>query len=190
MAKDDEFLDGDEVAGEPAAKEGGKAKGGPFASAMVMQILKWVAIIIGLIVFIVTVVVVVINVMGIGNQANQQMTESPEYNPKPLDYEYFADIDEFRVDAADKDKHVLFVVKIFLGYDKSDKPTSQVLQEPGKKILITDAVHTWFQKQSSEYIRNVDNKDAIREQIKHEVNYIMEGKIKDIRFGKFEVLSL
>jgi flagellar FliL protein len=189
--KDEEFLDGDDAGGGEAGavKEGGKAKAS-FRSGLILQILKWVAIVIGLIVFIVTVVVVVINIMGVTNNKNSQITESPEYDTRPVEYQYFAEMDEFRgetVAGTDNGRKHLYIVKVNLGFAKDDK---DILNEIiSRKIQIQDRLLAWFSSQDADYLGDVQNRDEIREQVRQVINQIVVKPILDIRFTKFEILG-
>jgi len=189
--KDDEFLDGDEGASADAgAKEGGKAKA-PFASAMIMQILKWVAIVIGAVIFVATISFIVVSALGGSSNKNATITESPEYDTRPMQFDYYMEVDEFRgetIDGINGGARNMYIVKLHIGYNSGDKETQNEIIS--RTIQIQDALLSWFSKQQAGYLRDVNNREAVREQIRQNINTLLVRPIQDIRFTKFEILSL
>lgn len=184
--KDDDFMDGEEgAAGGGDAKEGGKGKP-KFASAFILQILKWVAIVLGGIVFIVTVVFITVNLMGVGQQKTDRVEESPEYETVVPILGWFSGITELRGVTNDDPKRT-FVVQIVIGYNKDDPTMDAEISE--RKIQITDMLLTWFSKARADFLIDINNRDEIRETIKAEINHMLEKPISDIRFTTFQILD-
>lgn len=182
--KDDDFLDGE--GGEPAAgKEGGK--GGPkVASALILQILKWVLIIIGFLVLTVTTVVVTIKIMGVGEEKNTRVEESPEYQSVVPVLSWYGQIGELRGSTKD-DERKTFIVEVQIGYPDQDPATQNELIT--KQIQIKDMLLTWFSRQSAAYLRNIDKREEIRETIKAEINFMLSLPVSDIRFTSYQILD-
>lgn len=185
--KDDEFLDSDEGGESGGQKEGGKG-GNPFASAMILQILKWAAIIVGFLILVVTVSVIVFNVLGGANKQNEDMVESPEYSTAPLDGDWYNEIPEFRGETNDENNRSMYVIKIHIMYPTGDRELQNQLIR--RTIQIQDQLLTWFSRQNSGYLREIENRESIRETIKQQINKMLPRAVTDIRFTKFEILSL
>jgi flagellar FliL protein len=182
--KDDDFMEGEEAAGGGEAKEGkGKPK---FASAFILQILKWVAIVLGGIVFIVTVVFITVNLMGVGQQKTDRVEKSPEYETVVPILGWYSGVTELRGVTNDDPKRT-FVVQIVIGYNNEDPTMDGEISE--RKIQITDMLLTWFSRQQGDYLINIENREEIRETIKAEINHMLEKPISDIRFTTFQVLE-
>ena len=181
--KDDDFMEGEDAAGAGEAKEGG-AKKPIFASAFLMQILKWVAIILGSVLFIVTVVVIVVNIMGVGQQKTDRVAESPEYETVVPVLGWYTGIVELRGVTTDSKT---YVVKMLIGYDKADPNMEPAIAE--RRVQITDMLLTWFSKQDGSFLVSITNRDQIRETIKAEINHMLEKPVKDIRFESFQILD-
>jgi len=181
--KDDDFMEGDDAGGGEAKES---AKKPAFASAMLMQILKWVAIILGSVIFIVTVVIVTISIMGVGQQKTERVAESPEYEAVVPILGWYGSIAELRGVTIDQPKHT-FVIQIQIGYGKDDPTMEPQIAE--RKVQITDMLLTWFSKQSADYLVNIENRNEIRETIKAEINHMLEKPIQDIRFTSFQILD-
>lgn len=180
--KDDDFMEGDDAAGGGDVKEGSKKP--LFASAMLMQILKWVAIILGSLLFIVTVVVITVNFMGVGQQKTDRVAESPEYETVVPVLGWYTGIVELRGVTVDSKT---YVVKMLIGYDKADPTMEPAIGE--RRVQITDMLLTWFSKQDGSFLVNIANRDEIRETIKAEINHMLEKPIKDVRFESFQILD-
>lgn len=187
--KDDEFLDGDDAGGEAGQKEGKAAGGSPFASAMLMQILKWAAIVVGFLILVVTVSVIVFSMMGGGAKQNDaSLIESPEYSTKPLDGDWYNEIPELRGETYDTAARSMYIVKLHVMYTTGDKELQGEIIR--RTIQIQDALLTWFSRQTSEYLRHIDNRDSVRETIRQLINKMLARPILDVRFTKYEILSL
>ncbi len=181
--KDDDFLDGDEV-GAVDAKEG--SKGRPkFASAMLMQILKWVAIVVGAILFIITVVVITINIMGVGKEDKTRIEESPEYAAVVPVLSWYGEVKELRGTTND-DVRRTYVVSPQLGYTDNAAVVNELIL---KKVQITDMLLSWFSGNKADYLRDIRNREQIRETLKAEINKMMTLSIDDVRFTSYQVLE-
>ena len=185
--KDDEFLDNEEGGGDAPAKEGSKG-GSPFASAFLLQILKWAAILVGFLILVVTVSVVVFSVMGGSQKENDPVLESPEYSTEPLSGDWYNEIPEFRGETKDQDARSMYVIKLHIMYASGDKELQNQLIN--RTIQIQDALLTWFSLQTSTYLREINNRDAIRETVRQLINKMLARPVLDIRFTKYEILSL
>lgn len=187
--KDDSFLDNDEE-GMGDGKDAGKAGGSPkFASAFIMQILKWVLIILGATVFVITLVVITLKVMGVGEtEKNDRIEPSQEYSTVAEVLSWYGNLGELRggTKEDDKSRHT-YIVQPQVGYADSDAAVQNELIS--KDIQIKDRLLTWFSSKSSAYLGDIDNREEIRETIKAEINNMLVLKIKDIRFTSYQILE-
>jgi flagellar basal body-associated protein FliL len=186
--KDDEFLDADEGAAEAGAKEKPKS---PFASAFIMQILKWVLIIGVAIAAMITIAWIVASAVSSGTSRTSDRTlESPEYSTTPLTGDWYSEIPELRGETkeGEADRKYMYIIKLHIMYTAGDKELQNEIVS--RTIQIQDQLLTWFSKQSGAYLREIDNREAIREIVKQEINRLLMRPILDIRFTKYEIPSM
>ncbi len=183
----DDFLDGDDdvVSTDDVGSEGGGGQKVGFLPAIVIQILKWAAIIVGAIIFIVTVVVVALNIMGAGQPAQDRVRRSESYEGPPPEYSWYEEIPELRGVTRD-DVPRTFVVTVRLGYELENAAVSNSLTK--QDIPLTDMLNTWFSSQFASYLLEVDNKEEIRRRILAEVQKIVP-EVQQVAFTQFQVLS-
>ena len=89
----DEMFDADDDVVGAEETQGGQRRVG-FLSGVLIQILKWVGIILGAIIFIVTVVVVTVNFLGRGNASQTRVPESELYRESVPILEWYEQIAE------------------------------------------------------------------------------------------------
>ncbi|NCN04221.1 MAG: hypothetical protein GW949_01195 [Spirochaetales bacterium] len=182
----DDFLEGDEDVGggDSGASEGGKKRVG-FMPAIVIQILKWAAIVLGMIIFVVTIVVITLNILGTGTSNANRTDVTEDYRENLPVYEFF-DMEEFRGVTADEVRNT-YVVNIQLGYDAGDSVT--VNEIIGRRVQLTDQILLWFSSQNAAYLLNANNREEIRSRVRALVNQIMTRDIKEVRFTNFQILN-
>jgi len=185
MAENDDFLDGDEGSG--ADQKDGKKGGAPFASAFILQVLKWIAIGLGGILFVFTVSFITYKVLDFGNTDNQRIDEpGPEYEAVVPVLSWYGQIGELRGTTNDETRHT-FVVTPQLGYPDQDATTQNELIS--KQVQITDMLLSWFASRNGSYLKDIKNREDIRETIKAEVNKMLVRPIMDVRFTSFQILD-
>ncbi|AHC14593.1 flagellar basal body-associated FliL family protein [Salinispira pacifica] len=183
----DDFLDGDDdvVAADDGGSEGGGGQKVGFLPAIVIQILKWAAIIVGAIIFIVTVVVVTLNIMGANQPGQDRVERSESYEGPPPVYSWFAEIPELRGVTSDQVSRT-FVVEIRLGYEKDNAAISNSIIN--QQIPLTDMLNTWFASRSASYLIDIDNRDEIRSQLLAEIQKIVP-EVERVAFTKYQILD-
>ncbi len=184
---DDIFDSDDDVVGGEEAGPGGQKKVG-FLGGMLIQILKWVAIGLGAIVFIVTVVVITVNIIT-GNQASQTaLTTSDGYEGTWEELGWYSAIGEIRGRTADENP-ATFIVEVQLGYDEENRTlyNTIVAQTP----RITHFIRQYFaNKTLGELPPNVPEGQLLDE-IKQQLNRLLSGgQIQEVIFTSFNVLPL
>lgn len=181
----DDFLDADdEVGGDAGASEGSKKRVG-FLPAIVIQILKWAAIVIGLIIFVVTIVIVTLNIIGAGSPGQARTDITEDYAENLPIYEYYA-LDELRGVTADEVRNT-YVVTLQIGYDEGDKVTNNEIIR--RRIQIVDQVSLWFASQRAAYLLDARNRAEIQQKLKALINQIMARDVREVRFTNYQVLN-
>lgn len=176
--QDDINLEG----GEAGAGDGqGRKKGG-----MLPQLLKWVAVVLGALVFIVTVVVVTVNIMGGAGNNQTDIPVSEEYTVLREELGWFQSaIGTIQTRTSDVPPASV-VVDIALGYGIDDKITSSELT--GRIVELKDFLRSFFQKKTADDLRN---EEKIKIEIRNSINdnILSKSKIKDVRFTKYEIVE-
>jgi flagellar FliL protein len=183
----DDFLDGDDdvVATDEVSDGGGGGQKVGFLPAIVIQILKWAAIIVGAIIFIVTVVVVTLNIMGAGQPGQDRIPRSESYEGPPPEYSWYQEIAELRGVTRDQVPRT-FVVEIRLGYEKDNSTIANAII--GQTIPLTDMLNTWFASQNANYLLDISNREEIRKRLLAEVQKIVP-EVEQVAFTKYQVLD-
>ena len=147
MSDEEGFLD-ESVTGEE--EQPARAKTG-FLPAIVITILKWVAIALGAIIFVVTVVIITNRVTGRGREAAGIPPYSPEYEQEDIELEYFnTDLDNIRGTTAD-DPPVSFLASVTVGYPVG-KTVVQTELVSKKEIIRNMMLKHFGSKKSNELV--------------------------------------
>ena len=183
----DDFLEGDDdVAGgaDAGAGDGAKKRVG-FLPAIVIQILKWAAIVLGLIIFIVTVVILTLNIIGAGSPGQNRTDVTEDYAENLPIYAYYQ-LPELRGVTADEVRNT-YVVELQIGYDADDEATNNEILL--RRVQITDQILLWFSSQQAAYLLNSQNRVEIQSKLKALINQLMTRDIREVRFTNFQVLN-
>lgn len=180
----DEFLDDDEpVGGDDSAASGGKKIG--FMSGMLLQILKWAAIVIGAIIFIVTVVFISLRVMGGPADSTRVQGVEPEYATAPEVFSYWSILESMRGSTNDTPRKT-FVIEPHIGITPEDERTRTELND--REIQIKDLVLDYFSNKSGEFLLN--NKDQVRRDLINLINGLLaRGEVKHVAFTDYQVVD-
>lgn len=178
----DDFLEGDDEGATPEASDGQKKRVG-FLPAIVIQILKWVAILIGLILLIVTVVVIVLNVMGAGGPGSSRTDVTENYTETLPIYDYY-ELTELRGTTSDQVRNT-YVVQVNIGYDQGDSATQNEILL--RRVQIIDELNNWFRNQNAAYL--LGNVEEIRGKLKAIINQMMTLDIREVRFTNYQILN-
>ncbi len=176
--QDDINLEG----GDAGSAEGGKRGGGP---GLIPQLLKWVAIVLGALIFIVTIVVVTVNIMGGTGKTQTAIPVSEEYQGVREVLSYYQAIGAIQTRTIDQNPASV-VVDIALGYTFDDKATPTELS--ARIVELKDFLRSFFHGKTAAELRN---EDKIKIEIRNYINdnILSKSKIKDVRFTRYEIVE-
>jgi len=174
--QDDINLEGEEA----AAGSGGQKKGG----GMLPQLLKWIAIVLGSLVFIVTVVVVTVSIMGGSGKNQTAVPVSEEYTGLREVFQWYTAVGTIQTRTSDAIPASV-VVEMAFGYtDEKTTPTELT----SRLIELKDFLRSYFQQKTAAELRN---EEKIKIEIRNSINdnILSNSKIKDVRFTKYEIVE-
>ncbi|AFG38141.1 flagellar basal body-associated FliL family protein [Spirochaeta africana] len=178
----DDMFDTEE---EISTEDSGGRQGG-FLPSIVVQILKWVAIAVGVIVFIVTVVVITVNLLFEGRQQQTGLMSSEAYRSAPPRRAWSSDIGEIRTRTADATPSTV-IVEINLGFEEgATQIQSEIL---ARRPQLRDLVRNFFGSKTARELRP-DNEQVVKDDLRRLINDAMPGDpIREIAFDRFEVVD-
>ena len=182
----DELFDSeDEIVGGEETQSTARRTG--FLPGIVIQVLKWVGIIIGAIIFIVTVVVITVNIMG-NNGANQtRLPISEEYQSRPPILEWYQNIGELRGSTADEVRRT-YIVEPHIGYELENRAVQTELI--ARNIQLIEMFHTYFSSRTVSELEGVENRERVKTELQERINNMMqEGKIRAVAFGQYQFIE-
>lgn len=178
MADDDELnLEG----GDAAAADSGAKKG----SGMLPMLLKWVAIVLGALIFIVTIVVVTVNIMGGAGKNQTVIPVSEEYTGLREVLQWYQAVGSIQTRTNDTIPASV-IVDIALGYNLDDKATPAELSS--RLVELKDFLRSYFRRKTAAELRN---EDKVKIELRNAINdnILSKSKIKDVRFTKYEIVE-
>ena len=184
MADEQQDMNLEDV-GAGVEESGGPRRGGLF-SGLILNILKWAAIGIGVIILVVTTTVVTFNALKKGTTSQNLAAVSPAYQTKSPPLAYSDNIAQIRGQTADESPAV-FLLRVSLGYDPADKQISVEIGQREREIedLLLKVV---AQKTVAEL--NATHYDALQAELKDDINAIMSsGQVKSVKFREFTVVK-
>jgi flagellar FliL protein len=183
----------EELAGEEQQPTAGKKKIG-FLPAIVIDILKWAAIVIGAIIFIVGVVVITVRIMN--------RNEDPGSGSRvPLDSEYvevererlswYSQLGSIRGQTRDEPAKT-FIVNAFIGFEQNDEATGQELID--RNVQIKEEIAFYFAERTSDELEGPDNRRIVKQELKERLNRIMSTRqgrepIREVAFDQYEIID-
>lgn len=182
----------EELAGEEQQPTAGKKKIG-FLPAIVIDILKWAAIVVGAIIFIVGVVVVTMRVMN--------RNEEPTGRYVPLDSEYvevtrerlawYSQIGDIRGQTADTPPYT-FIVNAHIGFEEGDEATSQELI--ARQVQIKEQIAIYFSENTAAELNSVEGRMRAKERLRAQINGMMSSgrerqAIREVAFDRYEFIE-
>ena len=181
---DDMFEGDDDVVGAEEPQPGQQRVG--FLPGVLIQVLKWVGIILGAVIFIVTVVVVTVNFLNRGNVTQTRIPTSEEYRAEAPIYTWYEQIGELRGSTAD-DVRTTFIVEPFLGYDgEEEQLTTELIQ---RRIQLVGIFNDYFGSRTTDELEGPENKIRVEQQLLDQINRILRnGQVRDIVFGSYQFL--
>jgi flagellar FliL protein len=184
----DEIFDSEDEGGDEQQSQAGKRKIG-FLPAVVIDILKWTAIVVGAIIFVVVTVVITVRTMNAGNQATATrlpLQSEYEEGSAPL-LEWFSQIGEVRGTTADEVRKT-FIVSVHIGYDPQNaEATLQELLR--REVQITEAIAEYFSSRTVEELEGIENRQRAKQELREEINRIMSNDIREVAFARYEFIE-
>lgn len=181
---DDIFGEDDDVVGTDDAQAGQKRIG--FLSGALIQILKWVGIILGAVIFIVTVVVVTVMILNRGTAGQTRIPTSQEYRAEAPILTWFEQIGELRGSTADEVR-TTYLIRPFLGYARdNDRLTTELID---RRIQLVGIFHDYFATKSTRELEGPGNRDRVKRELIDRINRILRsGRIDDIVFESYQFI--
>ncbi len=182
MADEDMFGADEDVVGAEEAQSGQKKVG--FLSGAVIQILKWVGIIVGAIIFIVTVVVVTVGFLDGGNEGVTRVPVTQEYQGVPEPLEWFRQIPQLRGSTADE-VNTTYLVEPALGYNGAN--TQLTTELISRQIELTDVFNRYFRSHTRDELVGPENEERVKAELLESVNrQLRNGAVREIVFLQYE----
>jgi len=154
-------------------------------SGMLPQLLKWVAIVLGALIFIITVVVVTVNIMG-GSGKNQTIVPvSEEYTGLREVLQWYQAVGVIKTKTADEIPASVIVDMAF-GYPLEDKATPTELTS--RLVELKDFLRSFFNRKT---VAELKNEEKVKIEIRNAINdnILSKSKIRDVRFTQYEIVE-
>lgn len=179
---DEEVFAEEEIAGGEGQELGGKTG---FLPAVVLRLLKWVALGLGAVIFIVTIVIVTVNFLNKGPQNVVYPSDSPEYNELPEILQWY-DLDEMRIRTSD-DRQVTVIIHPKLGYQMDDVAVQNDLI--ARREIILDRIRTFFANKKAADL-TPDKEKLIKSELKQAINKLVKKQsVQEIIFLDFNIIE-
>ena len=179
--------DGLDLGGEDVTGVDSGAKKGRRLSGLLPNLLKFVAIGLGALVFIVTVAVITYNILNKRGESQTVLDPTSEYIGTRPQYATFTLIGQFNTRTRDQTHMV--VVEMLIEYDLNNNAAQTELN--GRVDQLRDFTRNYF---ASKYYNDLmpENEDRIKQEIREILNnrYLDTAKARGILFNKFDVIEL
>jgi flagellar protein FliL len=179
---DDLNLDGEDSAGASGPK---KPSG---LAALLPNLLKFVAIGLGALVFIVTVSVITYNILNKGGQSQTMIpSASPFVGARPQ-YQMFTSIGQIRTSTKDPLPYSV-VVDMVIGYDLNDNTAQAELT--GRLYELKDFVRVYFKGKMADDLKP-ENEPRLKQEILEQLNtkILSSARARIILFNQLDVMSV
>ncbi len=159
-----------------------------FVSGVLLQALKWIALILGVVIFIVTIVIITINQFERGNRLGRARAPlSEEFTAAPPILEWYSALGEIRGSTADAATRTFLVVP-HIGYDMGDRAVQNELI--ARNIQIKEIVTFYFGSQTADLLSGVENRQRVKSDLTRQINRLMSnGKIRDVAFDQYQIFE-
>ena len=98
----------------------------------------------------------------------------------------YIDAGTFNVQLTDTDRKRYFQGRVYVGYDKDNDDYKEKLVKEKGIAVASEAINTYLENQSYDYLDDVSNIDEIRNTLKDEINKQLQTcKIRDVRFYSY-----
>ena len=184
---DEMFDTEEEVGGGEEQQQAGKKRIG-FLPAVVIDILKWAAIIIGAIIFIVVVVVITVRMLDRreGGELAQLPAVSEYQDTVPPELAWYSQIGEVRGQTMDEPS-MTFIVEPWIGYEQESEATLQ--EVIAREIQIKETIAIYFGSKFARELEGPQNRQRVKREIREEINRIMRNDIREVAFDSYQILD-
>ena len=181
----DEIFDKDDQIAEGVVEP---QKGLGYLSGIIIQILKWLGIILGVVIFVVTIVIITLNIVDRRSGITQTRIPNVEdYTAQPPILQWYSEINEIRGSTADAERRT-FIVEPHIGYDLEDRLVQTEIN--ARKIQLREIIAFYFSAQVATELEGVENRQRVKADLTREINRIMRsGKIRDVAFDRYQVVE-
>ncbi|MCL2185736.1 MAG: flagellar basal body-associated FliL family protein [Treponema sp.] len=173
----------------PDAGGGSRKKSGGLGNIL-PNILKFVAIGLGALVFIVTVCVITYNIMNKGGKSTTVISDpnSPYVGTRPL-YNYYDNIGSITVETRDFPVKSTVTVDMILCYDLGDQAAAQELSS--RRFDLRDFVRAYFRQKTVAEL-GPEREEELKRHIREELNtrFLDTARVRNILFNKLDVTSV
>jgi len=179
---DDLNLDGEDAAGASAPK---KPSG---LAALLPNLLKFVAIGLGALIFIVTVSVITYNILNKGGQSQTVIPSALDYVGNRPQYQMFTSIGQIRTSTKDPLPYSV-VVDMVIGYDLNDNTAQAELT--GRLYELKDFVRLFFKGKMADDLKP-ENEPRLKQEILEQLNtkILSSARARIILFNQLDVMSM
>ena len=179
---DSDNLDLDDAAPASAPK---KASGG--LSALLPNLLKFVAIGLGALIFIVTVTVITVNIVNKGGSSQTVIPSASPFTGARPQYQAFTMIGSIRTSTKDQIPYSV-IVDMVIGYDMNDNTTATELT--ARIYELRDFVRVFF-KSKMAFELAPENEARLKQEILEQLNtkILNSGKTRIIMFTQLDVMA-
>ncbi|MDR1862676.1 MAG: flagellar basal body-associated FliL family protein [Treponema sp.] len=173
--------------GEAGGIDSGAKKTSGLA-ALLPNLLKFVAIGLGALVFIVTVSVITYNILNKGGRSQTVIPESSPYVGARPEYNYFSAIGLIRATTRDEIPHAV-VVDMIIGYDMGDNAASTELT--GRLPELRDQVRRFFRSRTAMELRP-ENEERLKQDLLEMLNtkILSKARARIITFNQLDVMQM
>jgi flagellar FliL protein len=170
---------------------GGEDVGGPrkpgIFSGLLLTILKWAAIVVGIILVVVTVTFFTVRALDKGRVAQNVAAQSPAYQPKEEPLTYSDVVESIRGQTADEEP-ATFLVEISIGYAQNDKQVSAEIGQRARQLQ--DLALKYLSRRTADELGPAYY-DLIQDDLRSQINGVMTtGKVKSVVFRQISVMKL
>ena len=156
-------------------------------TALLPNLLKFVAIGLGALIFIITVTVITVNIVNKGGQSQTVIPGASPFTGARPQYQVFSAIGPIRTSTKDAISYSV-VVDMVLGYDQNDNMTATELT--GRLYELRDFVRQFFKSKIAEELKP-ENEARLKQEILVQLNtkILNSGKIRIILFNQLDVIA-
>jgi flagellar FliL protein len=174
---------------DSAASEGAPKKKPSGLAALLPNLLKFVAIGLGAIIFIITVVVITVRIIGTGGKSQTVVTDpsSPYIRNRP-EYSMFTAIGIVRTRTRDANPSAV-VVDMVIGYNLNDSAAATELTS--RLYQLRDFVRSYFNSKYAQDLQPENEAQIKQEIIEYLNNRVLDiAKVRMILFNQLDVMEM